>query len=740
MTMSRCVRLFLLLCLPWLCGAALAAEASAPGIGLVLSGGGARGAAHIGVLKVLERERIPVAAIAGTSMGAIVGGLYAAGYSAEEIERIILAINWRELFNDDPPRRELPMRRKEDDLRFLLDFKLGYRDGRIQLPAGVIQGQELLMLLRRLLVSTWDQPDFDALPVPFRCVGTDIGRGQPVVFAHGDLALAIRASLSVPAAFAPIEVDGRLMVDGGIVNNLPVDVARAMGARPLLVVNVGEPLQPESKLNSPVAISQQMLTVLMQRQTEAALAQLGPGDLVLVPQLGAFGNGEFDRVAEAIPAGEQATAQALAQLRRFSLGEREYAAWQARHRRRDFDPPLVAFLDVAKDRSRTAGYVENQLAGTLGQPLDVRQLERDIGQAYGAGRYERIDWQLQQRNGHTGLEIVPVDKSWGPSFITFGLQLSDDFTGRSGYQLVAESSLTGLNLYGGEWRNRLSLGELTGLRTELYQPWGAVGQYFTLPFAEYLATNQPLQLVAGTDSEYRIERFQAGVEFGYNPRADLQLSLAGVRGRDHARLRIGDPLLLPGRREADFTALVLGLTRDTLDQAEFPARGGRVELEFSAYGRALGGDSRGEVATLSWDEALSHGRHRGLFGLRLHTTWDDPNLLQTTGFLGGFTNLSGFAERELFGEHSLLARAVYYRRLDDTSRLFTVPVYLGGSLEGGNVWPDRSDVSLGDLIGAGSLFLGVDTIFGPVFFGYGLADTGDNAWYLNFGSLLRPRL
>lgn len=710
------------------------------GIGLVLSGGGARGAAHIGVLKVLERERIPIASIAGTSMGAIIGGLYAAGYDAEEIERIILAINWRDLFNDDPTRRELPMRRKEDELRFLLDFKLGYRDGQIRLPAGVIQGQKLLLLLRRLLVSTWDVEHFDALPIRFRCVGTDIGQGEAVVFEQGDLALAIRASLSVPAAFAPIEVNGRLMVDGGIVNNLPVDVAREMGAARLIVVNVSEPLQPKSELNSPLSVSSQMLSILLQRQTHIALSKMKEQDLLLVPELGNFGNGEFDRVADTIPAGEAAAEAALPQLRALSIGEQAYAHWQAQRRRRNFDPPLIAFLDVVKDRSQTAEYVESQMAGTEGRTLDVAQLEREIGRAYGAGHYERIDWQLLERDGKTGIEVVPVDKSWGPNFITFGLQVSDDFRGRNSYQLVAESTLTGFNSLGGEWRNRLSLGELTGLRTELYQPFGSIGQYFALPFAEYVGVNQPLLLPAAGNAEYRIDRYQVGLEMGFNPRPDLQLSITGTRGLDKAGLEVGDPTVLPEHRESDFAAVTLGLTRDTLDEAEFPARGARVELDYTVYTDLLGADSRGESADLIWDEAFSYGPHRGLIGMRLHTTWNSPDILQTAGFMGGFTNLSGFGERELFGEHSFLARAVYYQRLNDASRLFTVPVYLGGSLEGGNVWLSRRDAGLNDLIGAASLFIGVDTIFGPVFLGYGAADTGDNTWYLNFGSLLRPRL
>ncbi|HET7845047.1 MAG TPA: patatin-like phospholipase family protein, partial [Xanthomonadales bacterium] len=222
------------------------------GVGLVLGGGGARGAAHIGVLRVLERERIPVAYVGGTSMGAIVGGLYAMGYSPDEIEAVFAHLPWRDLLTDDPPRVDLPMRRKEEDLRYLVDFKIGLRDGKVQLPRGLIQGQKMLLLLRRLSLPAWQVESFDDLPIPFRCVGTDIGKGEPVVFGAGDIALAMRASMSVPAVFAPIRVDGKLMVDGGIVDNVPVHVVREIDPDvPLLVIDAGEPLLPENELDSP---------------------------------------------------------------------------------------------------------------------------------------------------------------------------------------------------------------------------------------------------------------------------------------------------------------------------------------------------------------------------------------------------------------------------------------------------------------------------------------------------------
>lgn len=730
-----------------LAGPAASAEPAPPestqkaGIGLVLGGGGARGGAHIGILKVLERERIPVDHIVGTSMGAVIGGLYAAGYSPEEIESIFRSIDWDDLFDDDPKRAEQPMRRKEDDLRFLTSFELGFRDGKIQLPTGVVQGQKLSLLLRRLLLSTWDVQGFDQLPVPFRCVSTDIVKGEAVVFDRGDLAMAIRSSLSIPAAFAPIRLNDRLLVDGSIVNNVPVDVAREMGAQRLIAVDVGEPLAPEEELNSPISVTLQMLSVLIRQRTKFVLRRMRPEDVLIVPELGTFSAAAFPRTVETIPAGEKAAEASVARLREFSLSPAEYAQWRTRHRRRQFDAPLISFLDVAKRESRTAGYVEHRLSDTVGKKLDVKDLEEKISEGYGRGNYEQVGWNLVKRDGKTGIEVVPVDKSWGPTFLAFGLQLSDDFSGRSGYQLVAESTFADLNSGGGEWRNSLSLGQISGLRSEFYQPFGNVGQFYALPYLAYVAINQPLAAEFSELSSYRVRRVLGGLELGYNLSPKLQLSTGLQRGRDSAELELGDPVMFTRKLDSDFAALSVGVTRDTLDEASFPADGSRFELEHSLYRPMLGAEVRGYQTVASMDQAFSHKAHRLLLGFRVQHTNDTPEILQNSNFLGGFTNLSGFSERELFGDQLLLLRSVYYRRMgENAGRLFSVPAYLGASLEAGNVWDESEDIDFGSLIYGGSLFVGIDTFLGPIFLGYGRADTGDQSLYLNFGSLLRPRL
>lgn len=709
-------------------------------IGLVLGGGGARGAAHIGVLKVLERERVPICRIAGTSMGSVVGGLYASGYSPDEIEQILAAIDWKDILDDDPPRADFPMRRKNDTLRYLMKYRFGVRDGSLQFPRGVIQGQKLLLLLRRLTLHTWRTPDFDHLPIPFRAVATNIVTGEPVVFSEGDLALAIRASMSVPAAFAPLRVDGQLLVDGGIVNNVPADIARAMGADRLIVVDVGATLAADKDLNSPFAITMQMVDVLMKHRTELVLESMSPDDIKIQPQLGDLGSTAFDRSLEAVPLGMAGAELHVAQLRKLAISPADYADYQAGHRRVTFDPPLVEFLDVLKTRSKTAGYVERELEGFEGRPLNTAELDKAIGGAYGLGNYERIAWKPVEREGKTGIEVTPVDKGWGPNFLTFGLQINDDFEGRNDYQLGIEYTMTGLNSYGGEWRTRGEIGRITGLRSEYFQPMGERGQYYASPYIEYRAFDQPLRVDDFVASLYRVRRSVAGLDVGYEFAGSRRVFVGLYRGYGSASLSVGNGDVLPDVTD-NLGALRLGYVRDTLDDANFPGTGSRGELLLTSQLDALGASTEGQTADLTWDKALSHGPNRFLFGTRLHASWGELNVFDSLAPLGGFTNLSGYRERELLGGNAALFRGVYYRRLGDSGQLFSVPAYVGGSLEAGNVYADRDQfVSLDNLIYAGSIFVGLDSPFGPIFLGYGYADTGESSLYLNFGTLLRPRL
>ncbi len=706
---------------------------------LVLGGGGARGAAHIGVLKVIERERIPIDCIVGTSMGAIVGGLYAAGYSADEIEAILAGIDWTQVLHDRPPRDERSMRRKEEDLRLLGGVELGIHDGKIAFPRGILQGQRLELLLRRLLLPVWQAEDFDALPIPFRAVATDIVSGEKVVFARGDLAVAIRASMSVPGAFAPIRVDGRLLVDGGVVDNVPIDEARKLGAQRLIVSRVGTPLVEEDKLTSPLAISHQVANILMIRNVEAQVATLTPDDVLMVPDMGDMGSEDFDRAVPAIAAGLAAAEQAAPRLQAFSVDEVEYGRFQQHHRLPVASDPVIRFVQVPDGRSRTSAFVEQRMQSQLDKPLQVDALEAEIATIYGEDRYEKLQWQMAEREGEVGLRVVPEDKSWGPDFLHFGLRLSDNFNGDSNYQLLAQYSKTGLDERGSELELGVAFGQVVELYGEYYRPFGHAARHGLLAGLNYRATDFPLYDIHGDSiAEFRYGLTQASLSWRYSPQRNWEWFLGASLGRERISQQVGLPDLF-NTQQRDLASVSIGITHDSLDSAAFPGRGQRFSLRNDSYTRAAGGEDAANAVRVQWDGAWSHGADHVLGGIRFSSSEGGGQLLATYGFLGGLGNLSGYPEQAIFASQVGLARLIYYRRLTRDDALVSVPLYLGGSVEMGGYWESRDVVSTDSLIQAGSIFIGADTFLGPVFLGYGHADTGHNAFYLTFGSLLRGR-
>ncbi|MEL1265889.1 patatin-like phospholipase family protein [Pseudoxanthomonas putridarboris] len=715
-------------------------ETARPRTCLVLGGGGARGAAHVGLLKVLERERVPVDCIVGTSMGAIVGGMYASGYSAEQIESILAHVDWGEVLHDRTPRQDRSMRRKADDLRRLGGIELGIKDGRIAFPRGVIQGQRLELLLRRLLLPTWEVRSFDDLPIPFRAVAADIVTGEKVVFDRGELAMAIRASMSVPAAFAPIRVDGRLLVDGGVVDNVPIDEARKLGAERLIVSRVGSPLFDEAHLDSPLAINEQTSRVLMKRIVEEQVASLGSDDLLLQPPLGSLGAQEFNRALEAAAIGQAEAEAHVAAIRRFSVGEAEYADFQAGHVLPRPDPPLVAFVEILEEGTRTGDFVKRRLHGMEGNRLDLGALEDGLAHVYGENRYEQLQWRFKDEGGATGLQIEPLDKRWGPALLHASLRLSSDLDGASEYQLGGELTLAGLNPTGGEARLQLGLGRRDRLRGEWYQPLGKRVEHAWVAHAGHEAFDLPLTLVSGTEqAQFRYGRWSAGAGWRYAPTARWELRADAVWGRERTRLLVGDGDAWRGSR-ARTAGVGVGIGYDTLDSSSFPQRGSRLDIAYQRYLPGMGSDVSASVAQLAWDGVVSRNGHHLLAGVSLSSASDEgASVLVTHRFLGGLGYLSGYQDDAIFAPQTGLARAIYYRRLGHADHLMSLPLYAGASLEAGGFWRRREDVGRDGVIGAGSVFLGMGTGLGPVLVGYGRAERGVDSFYLLVGSLLREQ-
>ncbi len=383
-------RLFLLCVLVASTVASAAEPIERPKVGLVLSGGGALGIAHVGVLKVLEELRVPVHCVAGNSMGAIIGGTFAAGYTPQEIEDVLLAIRWSDLLDDRPDRRRVPFRRKQDDLTFLSRVEVGFNHGRFQLPSALVEGQKLNFLLQALTIHTVGLESFDDLPVPFRAVATDLETGEEVILDHGDLALAIRASMAVPGVFSPVEINGQLLVDGGLVNNLPVDQGRALGADVVIAVDVGEPLRTREQLESLSGVTRQVLRMMTARNVAR---QTPDADLVIHPAVEEFATSDFNKAEEMIVRGEQAARRVAEELRRFAVSDDEYARYKERFQIRDLSEPTVTSIQVASESRTDPKLVLREVRTRPGDllvvPLDDR---RRVGRHVHPERVAAIPW------------------------------------------------------------------------------------------------------------------------------------------------------------------------------------------------------------------------------------------------------------------------------------------------------------------------------------------------------------
>src|SRR6202790_1004221 len=369
-----------------------------PRICLVLTGGGARGMAHIGVLKVLEELKIPIDCIAGTSMGAIVGGLYASGMNAREIESTMRSVDWQEAVRDTPPRRDLAFRRKQDDRNFLVRLPLGLKHGQILLPKGFIQGQKLQETLKQLTLQFNDSTDFDRLPTAFPAVATDLESGEAVLLDKGDLAIAMRASISAPGVFAPVDYQGRLLVDGGLAENLPISVARAMNADILIVSDVSFPLQARAQLDSALSISNQMLAILVRKDSDRQRRSLNPQDVLIEPVLGSTTSTDFTTTPGTIVRGEEAARRAAEKLAALGVGDADYRVYQARREARVPGLFPIEFVRVDKESKRYEATIMAEMQPLIGKPFSVDQVGSRITKLYGLGNFETLDYSLVQRD------------------------------------------------------------------------------------------------------------------------------------------------------------------------------------------------------------------------------------------------------------------------------------------------------------------------------------------------------
>lgn len=710
----------------WAVGSVRAQDAEER-IGLVLSGGGARGCAHVGVLKVLEELRIPIHCVAGTSMGSIVGGFYAYGLSPERLEQEMTRAGnrrpWAVLLQDQAPRRYRSFRRKQEDFEFLVDFGLGIRDGGLHLPKGLTQGQNLELELTGLAPGGHALATFDDLPLRFRAVAVELRTGRPVVLDSGSLPMAMRASMSLPGVFAPAVVGGVEMLDGGLVENVPIAVARSMGATRVIVVDIGTPVQVE-QVGSALEVSTQMVQILTQQNVDRSLALVGDGDVLLQPELGDITSSDFDRAAEAIAIGEAAARAAADRLRRYSVPVAEFERFLRRQRRTD--PPVVVHEVRLENRSGLADAVLlDRLEVRPGQVLDVEVLRRDLECIHGIGDFEHVGYELLPvAAGQHDLVIHATEKSWGPTYLKFGLALTSNLEGRSAFTLATQANVRQIDDLGAEWRTTVSFGDTSGFDSEYYQPVVASGTWFVAP---RLAT--VLREATAFGATLDLTLYSAGVDLGFNVGTCSQLRVGVTRLRGEVDVTSFVPV---SGFDFDDGAIEARWISDTFDDGTFPTSGVRVGAQWFWGTEELGADADYQQLMVAGVGYGSVGRTTLGIGVSYVTALDQELPIYRRPSLGGFTRLSGLDDNSLGGQHTGFVGVLLRHRLAGRKETFGFPVYLGGTIEAGDAW-DRRDEVWRSLRLSGSVFLAIDTPIGPTYVAYGQSEGGEHTLYLFVG-------
>ncbi len=702
-----------------------------PKIGLALSGGGARGGAHVGVLRALEEMNVPVDYIAGTSMGAIIGGLYASGYTADEIEQILIETDWTKALTDQPARRDRTMRKKDLERQFFIPYRVGFNNGSLQLPLGAIEGQHLDQIFHKMLLPVVGITEFDDLPIPYRAVATDLVTGEAVVLANGSLANSLRASMSVPGVFAPVKIDDRLLVDGGMANNLPVSVVREMGADVVIAVDISTPLLTEEQLTSILSVTEQLTSFLTRRTTEAQIALLGPGDILLVPELGDFSSADFEGADEIVHFGYDAAQAASENLAALSLNAPVSIDRSGKVTEQEY---IVHFIEIDNGSVLNDELIRSRIEVGLGEPINLKALDESVDRVYSLDVFESVTYDLvENEEGERGIVVHASPRDWGPNYLQFGLELSSDFSEYSEFKLGAAYTRNALNSLGGELRIIGSIGRQDEINFDFYQPIDLKAKWFVQPATYWRRQNFNLWFEDVNIAEIQLKGWGARFGIGRNLSTTDRLRLNYEFARGDAKVITGDPgFILDDRLRIG--ELDLEYLHDGLDNMWFPTSGTLHRLVYRYAADELGAAFDYRQAKADGIMALS--REKNIFALNYEIgySFDDKAPFERWYRLGGLGRLSGLAPDQLLGRHVGFASLTYRRRLNN---LDLFKVYAGATLEAGNVWNNGSDMRFDDLRYSGSLFLGVDSPVGPVYFAVGHSDNGDNAVYFYVGDPFR---
>ncbi|UJF16866.1 patatin-like phospholipase family protein [Vibrio sp. SS-MA-C1-2] len=752
--MKRIKRTVLSLTLYFFCQNTLAEERLK--IGVVLSGGGAKGAAHIGVLEVLEKNRIPVDIVTGTSMGAYVGGMAALGLSSNEIKDRTMAINWNRGYQDRAKRNERLLRNKRDEDNYQLHTDIGLSlDGEFKPLTGLVQGQTMAVLLREATHNPPTFTSFSDLPIPYRAVATDIATVKPVVLDHGNLPTAMQASMSVPGALKAVEWEGKLLIDGGIVNNMPVDQAKEMGADIIIAVDLRDSLAEKGDLNSAFSVVNQLTTHMTNAGSNAQKALLDTKkDIYLKPNVSFMTAPEFNKMEQAYQQGVITAEAALPSLLKYQLSEDEYQDYLNHKLDRrsaiiNNDRIYIDKIEIVNKSNMSDEALKQMLAIKSETFATKESIEASIQKLYARELFEKITYEIIEDDANqTTIKIDVNEKSWGPGYLNFKLAFEDDLSTRSDYVIGAEYTLTDLTKRGGDWKLEAQLGSWKKVATSFYIPLDYLQTYFfgtgiswsrevrNFNFAnDDLDVDLPFDTLGLDDVSYNSG--DVYTEFGWN--WDMAGELAfGIQGQT------GD--MKPNFEELkqDFNSYggYSRFTYDTLNNWYFPASGTSIDFEigYAHVESKLAGLTSSDATlyyTGQFIKPFSHKKHTLTFKLSGGGSESDEIIPIYVQDLGGLHNLSGYHQYELSGKYSILTGLIYRYQISEYDfGLFSSALYVGASIEQGGVWNQSSEIDFESSLTGGSLYIGADTPLGPLILGAGKAEKSDFSLYLQLGSYL----
>ena len=696
-------------------------------IGVALEGGGALGEAHIGVLKWFEEHHIPVDYLAGTSMGGLVGGLYASGKSADELHSIVKDADWPLLLGGETPYQDLSFRRKQDARDIPNSIQIGLKNG-ASLPPGLNSGHQVNLLIDREVLPYSTIKSFDELPIPFRCVSTELVSGQPYVFHDGPLSDAMRATMSIPGAFAPVRQGDRIFVDGGLVNNLPTDVVRKMGADIVIAVHLQISPVAANEIQSAFSILGRSVALVI---AETEVRGMGGADLIVRANVEKYSTMDYEKSDELVAIGYTAAEEKAALLRPFSLDDAAWAEYvrdkQARIRTRIGVPQFVKLEGV---EGQAAINVHRFFAPLVGKPIDQEQLNHMLTRLTGVGRYDSITYEMVQENGQDGLLVRVHEKSYAPPVLRPEFEIDGTQTDDVTFTMGARLTFMDVAGFRSEWRTDLKVGETYGIASELYRPFTPISKAFFSPFANASQNTFLVYQKSDPKADYRFRKSRVGMDLGYGFSRFSEIRVGYGVGYQDAELRLGTPDF------ASFSGRVgdahLRYILDHTNEAVIPTRGYYFQSNFHFFDKYPLATEAFPTLEVTAQYFLPVLRRDSAFVI---ASGGSTLGYQHTGvpqfFLGGVGRLSAYGLNELLGNQYFLGRVGYLRKVFTLPPFVGKQVYLVGYGEVGKIYGDPFPAPR--LSGDGAAGLLAETALGPVFVGGSVGDTGHAKWFFQLG-------